>query len=260
MKKISTLFARYLVSLVSRIGINRIFRLANGENLLTRSFVHSENLLTRSLVPMERAFLDWAKMNFQASKMKKISTFVARNNKTLVSQICRNRIFRLFTLETTRQKYILRPKYEGNFHLLRGTLKRCVHESAKIAYSDCQNAKNFSHETWYMLINCKQEAWYPWNVDFSPRQNKENEENENFHTLCEIPWNVDFSNRQKTHFQAAKKPKICSHEAWFLREKCPHVDFTTGQNRIFRPQKVRELPHLSRGTMKRWFHESAKIV
>jgi len=44
-------------------------------------------------------------------------------------------------------------------------------------------------------------------------------------------------------------PKICSHEAWFLREKCSHtwyVDFTTGQNRIFRPQKGRKLPHFSR--------------
>jgi len=52
----------------------------------------------------------------------------------------------LFTLETWISRLGKNTfsdlKNEGNFHSLRGTLKRCVHESAKIAYSDCQNAKN----------------------------------------------------------------------------------------------------------------------
>ena len=46
--------------------------------------------------------------------------------------------------------------------------------------------------------------------------------------------------------------KICSHEAW-------NVDFTTRKKRIFRPQNVENFYTL-RGTLKRWFHESAEIA
>jgi len=50
-KKITTIFARYLETLISRIGRYRIFRLPK-----CGSLVHAENLHTRSLVPFKRAF------------------------------------------------------------------------------------------------------------------------------------------------------------------------------------------------------------
>ena len=58
-----------------------------------------------------------------------------------------------------------------------------------------------------------------------------------------------------------------SHEAWYLRKICSHeawypliVDFTTRQNCIFETQKLIKFPPSLRGTLKRWFHESAEIA
>jgi len=79
---------------------------------------------------------------------------------------------------------------------------------------------------------------------------------ENFYTLREVPWTVGFTNRQKSKFQTTKTWKICSHEAWYPLM----VDFTTRQNRIFETQKLIKFPPSLRGTLKRWFHESAEIA
>ena len=133
-----------------------------------------------------------------------------------------------------------RPQKWENFHSLGGTLKRWIHESAEIAFSYGQNAENLLIRS---LLPMK-----PMKRIFRPQKWRK------FYTLCEVPWNVGFTNRQKLHIQAAKMRKSWLHEAWYMRKISSHegwyprnVDFKNRQNRILR------------GTLKRWFHETAEI-
>ena len=112
-----------------------------------------------------------------------------------------------------------------------------------------------------MLINCKHEAWYPWNVDFSPRQNEENEENENF-TL--------FARYHETLISRIGRKRI------FRERKCQEFAHTKlgscGKNAltlntwISRLVKIafsglrREENYHTFRDVKRWFHVSAKIL
>jgi len=83
------LFARYLETLVSRIGRNRIFRLPE-----CGRFGNTENSLTRNLVPLKRVFHYWAKRIFRPQKLRKFP-LIARYLEMLVSRIVRNHIFRM---------------------------------------------------------------------------------------------------------------------------------------------------------------------
>jgi len=59
------LFSRYLETLVSRIGRNRIFRLTKCGRI-----GNMENSLTRNMVPLKRVFHDWGKSIFRPQKLR----------------------------------------------------------------------------------------------------------------------------------------------------------------------------------------------
>jgi len=94
---------------------------------------YAENLHTRSLVSLKRGFNDSSKSHFQASRMKKISTIIAKDLETLVSRIVRNRIFRLL-------------KYGKFAHTKLGTLEPWVSRLGKKAFSCPQKCRKWFEE------------------------------------------------------------------------------------------------------------------
>ena len=147
MKKISSLFARYLKTLVPRIGRNLIFRL-----LKCGKFFHT------------KCFHDREKRIFRPQKLRKYLLF-ARYLETLVSGIGRNLIFsswiwekfantKLDTLETrlltTGHTRFYRPQKWKNFHTLcEVPWNTGIANRRKSHFQDAKMRNIFSHEPSY---------------------------------------------------------------------------------------------------------------
>jgi len=134
----------------------------------------------------------------------------------------------------------------------------------KSKFQTTKTWKICSHEAWYFRKIFSHEAWYPLIVDFTTRQNRifETQKLRKLHPSLRCTLKRWFHESAEIEFSGCQNAevwymrKICTHEAWCRW----NVHFTTAQKRIFRHEKWRKFPHSIRGTLKRWFHESAEIA